>query len=107
MAGVLTIGLYHFIRNKDIEDYYVGGRSVGSSYVGISIVATDVGGGFTIGLGGLGFVMGLAGSWLLFTGLAGAWLSAVFIIPRIKKIDAEKQVLQETIQQAEAKEDSD
>ncbi len=93
IAGVLSIGLYHFTRNKDIEDYYVGGRSVGSSYVGLSIVATDVGGGFTIGLGGLGFVMGLAGSWLLFTGLVGAWLSAVFIIPRIKKIDVEKKFM--------------
>jgi SSS family solute:Na+ symporter len=31
--------------------------------------------------------MGLAGSWLLFTGLVGAWLSAVFIIPRIKRLD--------------------
>jgi len=88
MAGVLTVGLYHYTRNKNIEDYYVGSRSIGSSYVGLSIVATDVGGGFSIGLGGLGFVMGLAGSWLLFTGLVGAWLSAVFIIPRIKKIDA-------------------
>ncbi|MFC1675506.1 sodium:solute symporter [Planctomycetota bacterium] len=93
IAGVLSIGFYHFTRNKDIEDYYVGSRSIGSTYVGLSIVATDVGGGFTIGLGGLGFVMGIAGSWLLFTGLVGAWLSAVFIIPRIKKIDAEKKFM--------------
>ena len=93
MAGVLSIGLYHFLRNKNIEDYYVGSRSVSSTYVGLSIVATDVGGAFSIGLGGLGFVMGLAGSWLLFTGLIGAWLSAVFIIPRIKKIDAENKFM--------------
>lgn len=93
MAGVLAIGLYHFLRNKNIEDYYVGSRSMGSSYVGLSIVATDVGGAFSIGLGGLGFVMGIAGSWLLFTGLLGAWLSAVFIIPRIKKIDAENKFM--------------
>ena len=93
MAGVLTVGLYHYTRNKNIEDYYVGSRSIGSSYVGLSIVATDVGGGFSIGLGGLGFVMGLAGSWLLFTGLVGAWLSAVFIIPQIKKIDAKNKFM--------------
>lgn len=86
---VLSIGFYFFRKNKDAEDYYVGGRSVSASHVGLSIVATDVGGGFSIGLGGLGFTMGLAGSWLLFTGLIGAWLSAVFIIPRIKKIDVQ------------------
>ena len=60
---------------------------MGPWHIGLSIVATDVGGGFSIGLGGLGFVMGLSGSWLLFTGFLGAWLSAVFIIPKIKKID--------------------
>lgn len=88
MAGVLAIGFYHFRRNKSAEDYYVGGRQISASHVGLSIVATDVGGGFSIGLGGLGFAMGLSGTWLLFTGLIGAWLTAVFIIPRIKTLDA-------------------
>lgn len=88
LAVVMGVGFYHFFKNKDREDYYVGGRSVKPEYVGLSIVATDVGGGFSIGLGGVGFAMGLAGSWLLFTGLVGAWLCAVFIIPRIKKLDA-------------------
>ncbi|HOP05718.1 MAG TPA: sodium:solute symporter family protein [candidate division Zixibacteria bacterium] len=93
LTAVLGVGFYFFRRNKSTEDYYVGDRSVHSAHVGLSIVATDVGGGFSIGLGGVGFVMGLAGSWLLFTGLVGAWLSAVFIIPRIKKIDAAKGMM--------------
>ncbi|AQQ71551.1 Na(+)/glucose symporter [Limihaloglobus sulfuriphilus] len=90
MAGVLAIGFYHFRKNKSTEDYYVGSRNIKASHVGLSIVATDVGGGFSIGLGGVGFMMGLAGTWLLFTGLVGAWLTAVFVIPRIKAIDADK-----------------
>lgn len=57
---------------------------MGAGHIGLSVVATDVGGGFSIGLGGLGFVMGIAGSWMLFTGLVGAWLSAVFLIPKVK-----------------------
>ncbi len=56
-----------------------------SWHVGLSVVATDVGGGFSIGLGGLGFVMGLSGSWMLFTGLIGAWMAAVFLIPKVKQ----------------------
>ena len=87
MLAVLGVGLYHFRRNGDAEDYYVGSRALRPSHVGLSIVATDVGGGFSIGLGGVGFLMGLSGSWLLFTGLVGAWLSAVFVIPRIKRLD--------------------
>ncbi|MFH1531929.1 MAG: sodium:solute symporter family protein [Pseudomonadota bacterium] len=93
MVVVLAVGLWFFRRNKDAEDYYVGGRSVSAAHVGLSVVATDVGGGFSIGLGGVGFLMGLAGSWLLFTGLLGAWLSAIFIIPRVKRLDSRHGML--------------
>ena len=88
MCCIMAVGFYHYRRNQDLDDYYVGGRKMGPHHIGLSIVATDVGGGFSIGLGGLGFTMGIAGSWLLFTGLVGAWLSAVFIIPRLKALDA-------------------
>jgi solute:Na+ symporter, SSS family len=93
MVAVLSIGVYHFLRNASTEDYYVGGRNIKPHHVGLSIVATDVGGGFSIGLGGVGFMMGLSGAWLLFTGLVGAWLTAVFIIPKIKKLDGKHQFL--------------
>lgn len=56
-----------------------------SYHIGLSVVATDVGGGFSIGLGGLGFTMGLSGSWMLFTGLIGAWMAAALLIPKIKQ----------------------
>ncbi len=89
LAGVLCVGVYFYRKNESTEDYFVGKRSVKAHHVGLSIAATDVGGGFSIGLGGVGFLMGLSGSWLLFTGLLGAWLTAVLIIPRVKRVDAE------------------
>ena len=92
LFSMLGIGFYFLRKNKDAEDYYVGGRSLGSVHVGLSVVATDVGGGFSIGLGGLGFIMGISGSWMLFTGLIGAWLSAVFLIPKIHKMENFKQL---------------
>lgn len=85
-ATMLGVGVYFFRKNKDLEDYYVGGRSLSSWHIGLSVVATDVGGGFSIGLGGLGFVIGLSGSWMLFTGLIGAWVSAVVLIPAVTKL---------------------
>lgn len=93
MLVVLGIGYYFLIKNKSEEDYYVGGRKMGSLHVGLSVVATDVGGGFSIGLGGLGFIMGLSGSWMLFTGLIGAWLSAVILIPKVSKLAKIKKFL--------------
>jgi len=85
IIGLLAFGFFFFRKNKSGDDYYVGGRSMKDYHVGLSVVATDVGGGFSIGLGGLGFVMGISGSWMLFTGLIGAWLAAVFLIPKVKR----------------------
>ncbi|MEA1898991.1 MAG: sodium:solute symporter family protein, partial [Bacteroidota bacterium] len=87
-ATMLGVGVYFYRQNKDIEDYYVGGRTLSSWHIGLSVVATDVGGGFSIGLGGLGYIIGIAGSWMLFTGLIGAWLSAVVLIPVVSKLSA-------------------
>lgn len=86
LAIMLGVGVYFMKKNKSTDDYYVGGRKINSLHIGLSVVATDVGGGFSIGLGGLGFTMGLSGSWLLFTGLLGAWLSGVLLIPRVSDL---------------------
>ncbi|GAA0189745.1 sodium:solute symporter [Fulvivirga kasyanovii] len=86
MLAMLGVGFFFLKKNKDTDDYYVGGRKMGSWHVGLSVVATDVGGGFSIGLGGLGFTMGIAGSWMLFTGLIGAWLAAVLLIPKVSRL---------------------
>ncbi|MEX2403965.1 MAG: sodium:solute symporter family protein [Balneolales bacterium] len=84
--AVLGVGYYFMRKNKGASDYYLGGRKITYPHIGLSVVATDVGGGFSIGLGGLGFVMGISGSWMLFTGLLGAWLSAVYLIPKVKNL---------------------
>ena len=92
MILMLAVGLFFLKKNKNADDYYVGGRKMSSFHVGLSVVATDVGGGFSIGLGGLGFIMGLAGSWMLFTGLIGAWLTAVVLIPKVSKLSKKLQL---------------
>ncbi len=91
MLVLLGIGFYFLRKNKSTDDYYVSNRNMSSWHIGLSVVATDVGGGFSIGLGGLGFVMGLSGSWMLFTGLIGAWMSAVLLIPRVYQLGKDRQ----------------
>ncbi len=93
LLSMLGVGVYFMRKNKTTDDYFVGGRNLNSLHIGLSVVATDVGGGFSIGLGGLGFTMGLSGSWLLFTGLLGAWLSGVLLIPRISDLARKKGFL--------------
>ncbi len=93
LATMLGVGFFFLKKNKTTEDYFVGGRQMNSLHIGLSVVATDVGGGFSIGLGGLGFTMGISGSWLLFTGLIGAWLSGVLLIPRIYRLKNHRSLL--------------
>ncbi|WP_319499432.1 sodium:solute symporter family protein [uncultured Draconibacterium sp.] len=93
LTSMLGVGVYFLRKNKNTDDYFVGGRKLSSIHIGLSVVATDVGGGFSIGLGGLGFTMGLSGSWLLFTGLLGAWLSGVLLIPKVSGLARRKGFL--------------
>lgn len=86
MVVVFAIGAFFFKKQTSVDEYFVGDRKMSATHVGLSVVATDVGGGFSIGLGGLGFTMGLSGSWLLFTGFIGALLSSVLIIPKVKML---------------------
>ncbi len=90
---MLGVGYFFLRRNKNTDDYFVGGRKMNSLHIGLSVVATDVGGGFSIGLGGLGFVMGLSGSWLLFSGLIGAWLTAVVLVPKVHRLSQRQNLL--------------
>ncbi len=83
---MLGVGLFFQRRQTGLDEYFVGGRDMTAKHIGLSVVATDVGGGFSIGLGGLGFVMGLSASWLLFSGLVGAWLAAVLLVPKVRMI---------------------
>jgi len=93
MIALVAVGTYFLRRNTDQEDYFVGGRGLSGWHIGLSVVATDVGGGFSIGLGGLGFLMGLSGSWMLFTGLVGAWLAGALLIPRVHALALRERFL--------------
>ncbi|MGE4586633.1 MAG: sodium:solute symporter [Mangrovibacterium sp.] len=93
LLSMLGVGFFFLRKNKNTDDYFVGGRKMNSLHIGLSVVATDVGGGFSIGLGGLGFIMGLSGSWLLFSGLVGAWLSAVILIPPVHRLSRKHNFL--------------
>ncbi|MCB0690444.1 MAG: sodium:solute symporter family protein [Saprospiraceae bacterium] len=89
---ILGIGIYFHKKNQNSKDYFIGGNNMGSGHIGLSLVATDVG-GFSIGLGGFGFTIGLSGSWMLFTGLIGAWLSAVLLIPKVINVAHKNHML--------------
>ena len=44
MIVMLGVGVYFMRKNEGNDDYYVGGRNMGAWHIGLSVVATDVGG---------------------------------------------------------------
>ncbi|NCN26560.1 sodium:solute symporter family protein [bacterium] len=90
---LILVALWCSRKIKNQKQYYVGDQSIKPYHIGFSVAATDVGGGFSIGLGALGFTMGISGSWLLFSGLLGAFLSAVFFIPRLKLLEKKHSLM--------------
>jgi len=57
LLAMLGVGFYFMRKNTSTDNYYVGRRKLNSLHIGLSVVATDVGEGFSVGLGGLGFTM--------------------------------------------------
>lgn len=44
MLAMLVVGVYFLKKNKSHDDYYVGNRKMNSWHIGLSVMATDVGG---------------------------------------------------------------
>ena len=85
---LMSIGTY-VLRSKkekgEIESFLAADRNMGLFQTTATTSATDLGGGFSIAMGGLGFSMGLAGSWLMAVSALSAIGAAFFLVPVVKK----------------------
>ena len=50
-----------------------------------STAATDLGGGFSIAMGGLGFTIGIAGSWLIAVSALSILMVSFLMVPKVKR----------------------
>jgi SSS family solute:Na+ symporter len=66
MIAMLAVGLYFFNKKQNSRRFYVSGRNMSSWHIGLSVVATDVGGGFQLA-SDLDLLWDFC-SWMLFTG---------------------------------------
>lgn len=79
MGICLWLGVVAWRRTRDLGDYILGGRSLGSWVTALSAQATDMSGWLLMGLPGLAYASGFDSVWLL-AGLAvGTWLNWRFV----------------------------
>ncbi len=87
MAVVIGIGLWYAKRaNKNSEEYYLGGRSLGPWVTAMSAEASDMSGWLLMGLPGLAYWCGLADAAWTAIGLAvGTYFNWLIVSKRLRR----------------------
>ena len=80
--------LYANIVKESIEAFFVNNRESSASSVGISIVASCVGGSATIGMAGLAWQVGTPAFWWLGTGAIGLMILTFFLAKTVRETGA-------------------
>ncbi|HHP0355679.1 TPA: sodium/proline symporter PutP [Campylobacter lari subsp. concheus] len=83
-ALMLFIGFYFYKQNKNSEDYFLGGRSMGPVVSALSAGASDMSGWLLMGLPGALYVSGLAESYIAIGLSIGAFLNWAFVAKRLR-----------------------
>lgn len=84
MAACLVLGGIAWRRTRSLDDFILGGRSLGSWVTALSAQATDMSGWLLMGLPGLAYASGFDSIWLLLGLLAGTWLNWRFVAAALR-----------------------
>ncbi len=87
MAVVIAIGLFYLkLANKNSENYFLGGRTLGPWVTAMSAEASDMSGWLLMGLPGLAYWCGLADATWTAIGLAvGTYLNWLIVSRRLRR----------------------
>lgn len=67
------------------ESFLAAGRDMNLLQTTATTAATDLGGGFSIAMGGLGFTLGISGSWLIAVSGLSIVLVSFLMVPKVKR----------------------
>src|SRR5699024_55903 len=84
IIAMIGIGFYAYKSTKDLSDYILGGRSLGSVVTALSAGASDMSGWLLMGLPGAIFVAGISESWIAIGLTLGAYLNWLFVAGRLR-----------------------
>lgn len=84
ILAMIGIGFYAYKSTKDLSDYILGGRSLGSVVTALSAGASDMSGWLLMGLPGAIFIAGISESWIAIGLTLGAYLNWLFVAGRLR-----------------------
>ena len=81
---MLLIGWYGYKKTTDLDDYMLGGRSLGAVVTALSAGAADMSGWLLMGLPGEIYSVGLSAIWIAIGLTIGAYLNWLYVAPRLR-----------------------
>lgn len=85
LGGMLVIGAIFTKKNKDVSDFYLGGRKLGPLVSAMSAEASDMSSWLLMGLPGLAYLCGIAeASWTAIGLAVGTYLNWLFVAKRLR-----------------------
>lgn len=85
-AVLIWIGVHVARRGEgQCESFLAADRNMNLLQTTSSTAATDLGGGFSIAMGGLGFTLGISGSWLIAVSGLSIVMVSFFMVPKVKR----------------------
>ena len=93
LLGMVAIGIYYSRKNKNTDDFYLGGRKLGPLVTAMSAEASDMSGWLLMGLPAVALMGGLAeASWTAIGLAIGTYVNWLIVAKRIRvyshKVDA-------------------
>lgn len=85
MAGMLIIGASNARKNKNADDYFLGGRNLGGWVAALSAQASDMSGWLLMGLPGCIYAFGANQAWIAIGLFIGTVLNWIFISGRLRR----------------------
>ncbi|QPC86878.1 sodium/proline symporter PutP [Mesorhizobium sp. NBSH29] len=84
LIAMLAIGFVAYARTKNLSDYILGGRSLGSFVTALSAGASDMSGWLLMGLPGAVYLSGLSEGWIALGLVVGAYLNWLYVAGRLR-----------------------
>ena len=84
LVCMLAIGIYFYLRTKNISDYVLGGRQLGGTVAALSAGASDMSGWLLLGLPGAMYAGGMNNVWIGVGLVIGAYLNWQFVAKRLR-----------------------
>ncbi|WP_455365193.1 sodium/proline symporter PutP [Kaarinaea lacus] len=81
---MMLIGYLAYRRTKDLSDYILGGRRLGSWVTALSACASDMSGWLLLGLPGYAYAAGLEAGWIALGLLAGTYVNWRMVAARLR-----------------------